>query len=612
MAVVIRLQGLSMAAGSQDIRQFFSGLRIPDGGVHIVGGELDEAFIIFGSDEDARIAMTKSGNYIKDSPVKLLLSSKTEMQNVLERSSSGFEKERQLMLRGMPFSVTEKDIRKFFEGLVVEKVIIMQNNQGQNNGNGLVTFGSIEDATHGLKRHKEYIGKRFIEVYTLKQWENCFGERQLVVSDVSGRRQQQRQSPPRRQGTSQYHARSRSPLGRGPSSSNGDEYCVLLDNLSHAAEKHDIMTFFNQARLGSDQILYLLDRNGSRSRRAFVLFNSLVDYRDALDRDQCTMMNRNISVCPISREKMRRLLEDQKFSSFGEKKHIHVKALPFDVRKVEIIDFFYAFNVAEDSIIVLRDHKGNGLGEAIISFQTEAEAMDALSLNEKRFLGSEVRLRVISQTEMEDMNKQSFAPRSSSRDNRNFEASYAPDRDFPPKRPPRDDYAPDRDFPPKRPPRDEYAPDRDFPPKRSPRDDYAPDRDFPPKRPPRDDYAPDRDFPPKRSPRDDRFHASRDFSRGPHNNGRESARGGPWQSGHDDHTCLKLLNLPFNIKVEEVYDFCYGYKIVPGSVSLQYHNNGSSKGTATVVFESRQEALNAIDDLSGRPIGQRKIQLVFL
>lgn len=87
MAVVIRLQGLRITAGSEDIRNFFTGLRIPDGGVHIIGGELEEAFIIFASDEDARRAMTRSGGCIKGSPVNLLLSSKSEMQSVLEEST---------------------------------------------------------------------------------------------------------------------------------------------------------------------------------------------------------------------------------------------------------------------------------------------------------------------------------------------------------------------------------------------------------------------------------------------------------------------------------------------------------------------------------------------
>ncbi|XP_042319455.1 RNA-binding protein 12B-B-like isoform X2 [Sceloporus undulatus] len=84
MAVVIRLQGLPVVAGSSDIRRFFSGLNIPDGGVHIIGGEKGEAFIIFATDEDARQAMSYSGGYIKDSRIEFFLSSKIEMQNIIE------------------------------------------------------------------------------------------------------------------------------------------------------------------------------------------------------------------------------------------------------------------------------------------------------------------------------------------------------------------------------------------------------------------------------------------------------------------------------------------------------------------------------------------------
>ncbi|KAH0617567.1 hypothetical protein JD844_015957 [Phrynosoma platyrhinos] len=86
MAVVVRLQGLPVVAGSSDIRRFFSGWNIPYGGVHIIGGEKGEAFIIFATDEDARQAMSYSGGYIKGSRVEFFLSSKTEMQNIIESS----------------------------------------------------------------------------------------------------------------------------------------------------------------------------------------------------------------------------------------------------------------------------------------------------------------------------------------------------------------------------------------------------------------------------------------------------------------------------------------------------------------------------------------------
>lgn len=84
MSVIIRLQNLPWSANALDIRQFFNGLSIPEGGVHIVGGELGDAFIAFSTDEDARQAFNHNGGKIKEIQVKLMLSSRTEMQKVIE------------------------------------------------------------------------------------------------------------------------------------------------------------------------------------------------------------------------------------------------------------------------------------------------------------------------------------------------------------------------------------------------------------------------------------------------------------------------------------------------------------------------------------------------
>lgn len=47
MSVIIRLQNLPWSANAADIRGYFQGLSIPEGGVHIVGGEEGDAFIAF-------------------------------------------------------------------------------------------------------------------------------------------------------------------------------------------------------------------------------------------------------------------------------------------------------------------------------------------------------------------------------------------------------------------------------------------------------------------------------------------------------------------------------------------------------------------------------------
>lgn len=84
MSIIIKLQGLPFEAGSVDVRRYFLGLTIPDGGVHIVGGDDGTVFIEFASDEDARQAMARGDGTIKNSKIRLLLSSRSEMQSVTE------------------------------------------------------------------------------------------------------------------------------------------------------------------------------------------------------------------------------------------------------------------------------------------------------------------------------------------------------------------------------------------------------------------------------------------------------------------------------------------------------------------------------------------------
>ncbi|XP_061189754.1 zinc finger CCCH domain-containing protein 13-like [Saccostrea echinata] len=83
MSVIIRLQGLPWSSSASSIRQFFKGLNIPPGGVHIIGGEKGDAFIAFSTDEDARQAMMLNLGNIDGSQIMLYLSSKTQMQQVI-------------------------------------------------------------------------------------------------------------------------------------------------------------------------------------------------------------------------------------------------------------------------------------------------------------------------------------------------------------------------------------------------------------------------------------------------------------------------------------------------------------------------------------------------
>ncbi|XP_030605525.1 RNA binding motif protein 12Ba isoform X2 [Archocentrus centrarchus] len=84
MTIILRLEGLNVQAGIEDLRAFFDSLRIPEGGVCIVGGRRQEAFIAFSTERDAQLAMRRTGNVLKGSKVTLHISKMEELEHRLE------------------------------------------------------------------------------------------------------------------------------------------------------------------------------------------------------------------------------------------------------------------------------------------------------------------------------------------------------------------------------------------------------------------------------------------------------------------------------------------------------------------------------------------------
>ncbi|XP_045575191.1 RNA-binding protein 12B-A [Salmo salar] len=628
-------------------------------GCTLLVGESEEAFIIFASDEDARRAMTRSEGSIKGSPVRLRLSSKSEMEAVLKqsikpevtkkrpykegsrrperegRNEESRRKERvemgsrsvsysnvrsharkpssqpscqddlYLFLQDMPFTTTEEEVRKFFDGLVVEDIIMMRNERGQQNGRGIVKFKSRLDAREGLRRHRHYMGTRFVKIYASseKQWVKAGGGTEPAKDS----------SDKFRRGPSSAHteryppdrARSYSPVADRSTKSNSpanEEFCVLVENLPYLVEKRDIKEIFRHADLKYDQILHLLDKYGSETRSAFVLFRSLRDYGAALTLHKHIFLKRIVYISPISKEKMVAMLESggnlmdgappskrsysrsqerlpretKKDVYESDKICLYVRNLPLDVRKVEIVDFFLGFRISEETVVLLLDHKGNGLGEAFVIFQTEEEAMRAQSLNGQGFLGTNVILKCISLAQMREFGvgepavTEQQMERSSERYlARNSEAMSHLYTDY----------------------------------RVNPDIGHLPMNDLQVHIDGGSSLGLDSHMMENPVLLDNRGNGSAH---------RHEGYGPSAPQQFDDPTTLTLVNIPFSIRIEEIYNFFYGYRVIPGSVSLQYDNGGRPKGSATIIFESHSEALMAVEELSGRPIGSKKVSLLLV
>ncbi|KAF2981847.1 hypothetical protein EK904_011801 [Melospiza melodia maxima] len=474
MAVVIRLQGLPVVAGPPDIRRFFLGLNIPDGGVHIIGGEIGEAFIIFATDEDARRAMSCSGGFIKDSRIELFLSSKAEMQSTIEMSRKRFDRGGRETMSG-----------------------------SRRTGTNGSSASSIGDIPH------------------------------LVTASPKGIRKPSYGPPNRLEAGFHTNGTRYGDMGMPKSNYqlrkdchpfNPDDRYLFLRGIPYSATEMEVRAFLSGIRV--DGVILIKHRNGLNN-----------------------------------------------------------------VQK-----FFSRFDIDEDDIYLLYDEKGVGLGEALVKFKSEEQAMKAENLNRQTFLGTEVLIRLISQDQM-----QKFGVAASlSAPNEMHGHSHPYDRgdlsrpvgspSGPPQGPPMHSFGPPGNFRHhsefRHPPEDFMCPPKDF---RGP--------------PPLMDFGGDGEpfgrmefgnnkmgnFP------EGRFMPDPNFS-----------------GGSERVVPILLKNLPFKATPNEILDFFYGYRVIPESVSVQYNEQGLPSGDAIVAMTNYEEAMAAINELNDRPIGPRKVKLSLL
>ncbi|XP_026683580.1 heterogeneous nuclear ribonucleoprotein H2-like, partial [Diaphorina citri] len=70
-------------------------------------------------------------------------------------------------LRGLPFSATEDDILKFFDGINVKSgragIHILLSREGRPSGEAFVEVESEDDCTAAEKKDRQHIGERYIE-----------------------------------------------------------------------------------------------------------------------------------------------------------------------------------------------------------------------------------------------------------------------------------------------------------------------------------------------------------------------------------------------------------------------------------------------------------------
>ncbi|XP_053571174.1 RNA-binding protein 12B [Bombina bombina] len=619
MEQIVRLQGLPKAGTSGDIRRFFSGLAIPKGGVHILGGQLGEAFVIFQSPEDAQTALRQAGGDIKNSAIQIFLSSKAEMEHTIDiwfgakRPGPGLEKVKKpvpkaknavketkqskeeesvyLFLVGLPYSVTTDDIRKFFHGLHVVDIILLKNSKGLLNGNGLVKFGSVEDANSGLLRNKKYIGPRFISIRRTNEekWINSGGLRDKTHDPIH----EGRARSPNQHNYSEKRSRSLEKPEVSPkklntgSLSTVKQFYIHLKNIHSSVEKHDIKNILGDPAMSDSQIKFLNKKQNEDSKEGFVMLQNESQYEKCLGLNGIVLVDRPLFILPIARKAMLDLIESSEAEAISEeeknapkhsgiKRYVYLRNLPFDVNKREVWEFFAGLPVIEEDIVLLYDDKGVGLGEALVTFPSEEEAIAAERLNNQMYLGTEVLLMRISEEEKTAFNLNICPP--------------VPYREqiIPPAR--RDDLL-----------ESVHLQDQA---RHSLSDLWYRSEDF--RFPPLDPRGPYyRD-----SMEDELFWRFNEAYRMRY---RDEI---PSQSfvRRSAPATIHLKNLQPSTTAEDILNFFYGYRVIPESVIFRIIQT-KKRGPlvkATVCLESHEEAMAAVRELQDKPIGDSKVRLTLI
>ncbi|XP_042561412.1 epithelial splicing regulatory protein 2 isoform X2 [Clupea harengus] len=177
---VIRARGLPWQSSDQDIARFFKGLNIAKGGVALClnaqGRRNGEALVRFINSEHRDMALERHKHHMGSRYIEVYKATGEEFLKIAGGTSNEvtqfLSKENQVIIRmrGLPFTATPQDVLGFLgaESPVTdatEGLLFVKYPDGRPTGDAFVLFACEEYAQNALKKHKQILGKRYIELF---------------------------------------------------------------------------------------------------------------------------------------------------------------------------------------------------------------------------------------------------------------------------------------------------------------------------------------------------------------------------------------------------------------------------------------------------------------
>ena len=196
-------------------------------------------------------------------------------------------------LRGLPFNCTDIDIFKFFAGLDIVDVLLVNKN-GRFSGEAFVVFAGAVQVDFALRRDRQNMGRRYVEVFRCKRQDYY----NAVAAEVNY------------EGIYDNDYHGSPPPSRTKRFSDKDqmEYTEILKmrGLPFSATKSDIAEFFGEFKLIEDRIHIACRPDGKATGEAYVEFASAEEAKRAMCKDKMTIGSRYVELFPSTPDEARR------------------------------------------------------------------------------------------------------------------------------------------------------------------------------------------------------------------------------------------------------------------------------------------------------------------
>lgn len=197
-------------------------------------------------------------------------------------------------LRGLPFNCKDIDIIKFFAGLDVVDVLLV-NKSGRFSGEGFVVFASPMQADVALNRDRQNMGRRYVEVFRCKK-QDYYNAVAFEVNHEGNYDNGRQNSPPPSQS-------SKSSVDKEQL-----EYTevIRMRGLPFSVTKGEIIKFFGDFSVTEDKIHIACRADGKTTGEAYVEFDSAEEAKRAtLCKDRMTIGTRYVELFPSTPDEAR-------------------------------------------------------------------------------------------------------------------------------------------------------------------------------------------------------------------------------------------------------------------------------------------------------------------